>query len=1169
MTLFLLSNKENLKPALIRLFTTMTAGLSALIILLITATLWVAVTESGSRWLLRTLISTTEQVNIVTIKGTLINGLSLKQLHYQDANNFQVSVANLKLQWQALELIQGHLHINALQLTGVNIKGRPTSPKDSTGNNKISHIPVIISIDQLAIRQLNWNNGDSKTHIQQLAVSAILKKQTLTVSRLELSMPQLQINAHSVVHLQTDWPLSATLNWRYIFDNDAKITGRMNLSGNIDKLILSNEMEGVVKASQSGIIRLSSKQQPEFDLKGNWQQLQWPLISAKQIRSNHGEFTVQGTIQHYQAKLNAKVAIADHPGIAFIFFGNGNQNTFNIAQLLIKSSPGQIKLHGQISWAKMLAYNLIVNAQQLRPLDFGVNIPGRLNLEVHSKGNIIANQINADVDIKKLTGEIYNQPVNVKGRFMWADQQLNIRHINVSAAGNQLQANGWLNKQQVDLDVNITAPHLSSAWPTLNGNLQANAQIKGALLNPIINGNIQGHHIRYDDDRIGRLSVKVDYNPFRKRQSTIDFLATQLHLAGQQIDRITLQGNGEQSKHNIRLQLYSPLGKLILNTNGHWDGKQWLLKITQLEIEHSQIKHWQLQSPSTFILTRSKQDYLFKLKKSCLLQASAHLCVTAQGLPNKQTNARLSLSNWPLALTKTWLPEQLAFAGMLSAQAQLSSHGQNIQTKMDLSIADGSIIFKNENNLAHKVSVTDATLKSQYQQDYFNSQLHLVLGNRDTIAVEIKADKANANGIRQLSGYGRAKITDMKIIDTLLPEINQLQGVWVTNLQINGSTAKPVITGFTRWQNGRLKIPRLGDSFHNINLQINSETDNPLRLMFSTEAQSGSGKMFAKGYLDLLPEHHYPLHMTLQGKQFQISRLPEAEVSISPLLNINKYDNITKIDGLIDIDNAQIKLKTLPENAIAPSKDEVIISSNRIKPQKNKLSQLDTDISIQMGENCHFSGFGLNSRLTGQLKYTVRHNNQSMHGRAIMRDARYRSYGQDLTLRKGEFLFNGPVDNPWLNIEAIRKATSENITAVLNVSGPLKSPKTRIYSEPPLPESEALAYLITGKSMKNMSNSDNNAVAGAALSYGVGQLSWLTEQLGIDEFSFKQADNIKDSAVKLGHYLNPNLYVGVTMGLFSTTYAADIRYRLNKYFSIDTRAGETQRIDIKYHLESE
>ncbi|MGR6438384.1 translocation/assembly module TamB domain-containing protein [Proteus mirabilis] len=42
-----------------------------------------------------------------------------------------------------------------------------------------------------------------------------------------------------------------------------------------------------------------------------------------------------------------------------------------------------------------------------------------------------------------------------------------------------------------------------------------------------------------------------------------------------------------------------------------------------------------------------------------------------------------------------------------------------------------------------------------------------------------------------------------------------------------------------------------------------------------------------------------------------------------------------------------------------------------------------------------------------------------------------KAYGQDLQVRKGQILFSGPVDQPYLNIEAIRNPdnTADNVIA--------------------------------------------------------------------------------------------------------------------------------------------
>ncbi|WP_337230607.1 translocation/assembly module TamB domain-containing protein, partial [Proteus terrae] len=72
----------------------------------------------------------------------------------------------------------------------------------------------------------------------------------------------------------------------------------------------------------------------------------------------------------------------------------------------------------------------------------------------------------------------------------------------------------------------------------------------------------------------------------------------------------------------------------------------------------------------------------------------------------------------------------------------------------------------------------------------------------------------------------------------------------------------------------------------------------------------------------------------------------------------------------------------------------------------------------------------------------------------------FKAYGQDLQVRKGQILFSGPVDQPYLNIEAIRNPenTANNVIAGVRVTGLADKPKVDIFSEPAFTQQEALSY---------------------------------------------------------------------------------------------------------------
>ncbi|WP_031433668.1 translocation/assembly module TamB domain-containing protein [Methylomarinum vadi] len=1136
-----------------------------LFMLLVPVLGWLLATETGSRWLLQTALSNNDRIGVATIQGTLLDQITLRQLRYRDEQDFSVTTDLLRLQWQAADLLRGHLHIRAVQLRNVTILGTPAATEEEQSNNEIPHIPLTISVDRFVLEQLRWSDGDRRQAINSLALQAKLDRNRLTLSDLALAMPHWQVKSQSNVTLQADWPLSAELEWNY-FEDQAALNGKITVSGSLKRYDIASLVEGAAQSRQSGYVSLSGPS-PEFSFAGDWQRLRWPLSGAAQVSSRHGEFHIEGSPQQYRAELNALIAALDQPEFNAAFTGHGGSESIAIERLLLKPAQGQIELQGSLSWGRAVAFDLALAAQRLNPTDFGTGVPGRLDLKAQAQGSIVGEQYRAKLNIEQLQGTLYEQPLSAGGSLRLDSGRLDIDRFHVNAGRNKLSASGYLNEQRADIALDIAAPDLRSAWPKLAGSLNGKAAIKGSLPKPAVTAELQGHNLRFNDNRIAKLALSADYEPLSSRPSRLNFSASGAEFRDNKIERISLQGHGIPDRHQVRLDLDSSLVNLRMRAEGHWDGKQWRGKFGQFAIDHPQLKSWRLQAP--LLVTLAGEPLFLDLPTSCWLQDKSRLCLAAKGNPEQQLNGSLGLTDWPLAAFQPWLPQDVTLDGPLSAQGQFSSTGGDVDADLAIDLPQGRARYQDEDNVNHEQTFSISDARVGYHRDELAAHLRLGLGAEDYIAAELGAGKAGRGGDRYLDGTLSARIGNLKLLDGLLPDINRLQGLITADLTMAGSSASPLLSGNTQWNGGSFTVPRLGTEFRNIQVKAESSSAVPERLLLHAKLESGQGQLNGSGHLDLSPKQGFPFQFTLNGKQFQIARLPEAEIEVSPNININKQGNLTEIDGLVKIDKAKVELKTLPESAIAPSSDEVIVNAEQPHRKVIDPSRLHANLAIDFGEDSRFEGFGLKTRLSGKLNYIIDDERQSMLGRALMQDATYRSYGQDLTIRKGEFVFNGPADNPWLTVEAIRKAIKDDVTAVLSVTGPLKSPQTKVFTEPALPESEALSYLVTGKSTQWLGKGEGNAVASAAFNYGVGQLSWLSDRLGIDEFEFEEGDTIEDSAIRLGEYINPDLYLGVTMGLFSNKYAADVRYRLSKHFSINTSAGETQRIDLKYHLETE
>ena len=53
----------------------------------------------------------------------------------------------------------------------------------------------------------------------------------------------------------------------------------------------------------------------------------------------------------------------------------------------------------------------------------------------------------------------------------------------------------------------------------------------------------------------------------------------------------------------------------------------------------------------------------------------------------------------------------------------------------------------------------------------------------------------------------------------------------------------------------------------------------------------------------------------------------------------------------------------------------------------------------------------------------------------------------------------------------------------------------------------------------------------------------------------------------LGKYLNPDLYVGYSQGLFNPEGAVLMRLRLREKLTVESRSGNEQSVDLFYRIE--
>src|SRR5690606_18089775 len=227
---------------------------------------------------------------------------------------------------------------------------------------------------------------------------------------------------------------------------------------------------------------------------------------------------------------------------------------------------------------------------------------------------------------------------------------------------------------------------------------------------------------------------------------------------------------------------------------------------------------------------------------------------------------------------------------------------------------------------------------------------------------------------------------------------------------------------------------------------------------------------------------------------------PYAELEVAPDLRIAMTDEALSLSGKVDVPRGAITIRELPPSTVKLSSDAVIVGEEA--PEQKAALPLRMDIDVVVGqEELSFSGFGLTAEVAGGIHIG---DNLDTRGELSLNRGRYRAYGQRLTIRRARLLFVGPIDQPFLDVEAIRRV--DEVVAGLRITGSAAAPRTQIFSEPAMSQEQALSYLVLGRPLGGGDDDtgDSALLAQAALGLGLAGSAGITgniaRQLGIKDF---------------------------------------------------------------------
>lgn len=897
---------------------------------------------------------------------------------------------------------------------------------------------------------------------------------------------------------------------------------------------------------------------------------------------------------------------------------------------------GEIGLTGE--------YPLKLNAQinNFKPENLGNYPVGLFNIDLNVQGNLSPATNSSGLQILLSAKDSYlqvknqRQPFIMDGKMTYIDNQLKDVDFKARVANNSLTTSGNLGLPNTQPADNFAQENASTQNQSANNQLSNNQLIFRADLPDLTTlGNQFSGEAHVNGVIVGvfdNLAIQVDLAaqklklPNNIKLDKLDGKATLLAGAQGKVDatvnlaslkvaqnptlNASLVLQGTRAQHQLKMQAVEsqttsldPNNLVQFETTlvGGLEVGQWQGIIQTLSLKGD--APITLQAPAKLRLT--SQDIALENATIQLAKGRAVIDVLnagSKGFISKGNLSHFALDDIPSSLFK------------LPAHIQIDPVQGNpiFSAKWDVNAVDavnGSAIFNLEsgdltvstNGIAKPLGLQTllADLKMQNNKIDFvlqlkGQQLGTVDAKVSTVATKVESGFAlMSNAPLTIVGNAQLNTLAWLPVSASLADAS-FDGALNLSVNADGTVQKPNLRGNAAGKNLQFLLPSQGVALTEGTLDAVFENDE-LRI---TQAafKGGAGYLRTTGALQM--ENKQP-KITLDWVAEQFTVISGAD----RLLILGGTGKTTLLEGVFSI-SGDFKvakgLLALPDDDIPKLADDVVIigQTEAVEPT---LKVLLSGLKIDLGDDFKLHGRGLDAQLSGAITLLgLTQYHPYAEGSIRVKNGTYMAYGQTLNITRGIISFSGPVDNPGLNIRAMRNgvrdsdsiittnaetvnntgeitgsnfsqttsANLQNVNAGVEITGSGLNPKIKLVSEPNVPDTEKLSWLVLGHGTDLAGKNDFamlSLAAGAVLSQGDSMplQTKLARAAGLDEFGFTGSD-AETASLTFGKRLSSQLYLSYVKSVSGLLDVARLTFNLTPRWALQAETGTESAVDALY-----
>lgn len=436
------------------------------------------------------------------------------------------------------------------------------------------------------------------------------------------------------------------------------------------------------------------------------------------------------------------------------------------------------------------------------------------------------------------------------------------------------------------------------------------------------------------------------------------------------------------------------------------------------------------------------------------------------------------------------------------------------------------------------------------------------------LSVRTRADLAFPPQDAPIDGVLQVNVARLDAWGAWVPPGWRVGGQVQTTATFGGRVGAPELTGRLTGRNlllrNALEGVQLSDGVVDVSLQ-------GLRAVIERfEFKGGDGRLNLRGEASLGEAPRAQLQ--LLAERFVLLGRVDRRVVTSGQATLALDREALKVDGKFTVDEGVIDFS----RGGAPGLDDdvTVVNGGRAEspgpggPSAAPASNRTTSVALEvdLGERLRIKGRGLDTALRGQLRLSTPGGRLAVYGSVRTERGTYAAYSQKLEIERGVLTFTGPVEDPRLDILAVRP--NLDVVVGVAVTGSALNPRIRLASEPEMSDTDKLSWLVLGREPEGLGQADTALLQRAAMALLAGENGGgsdaLLSRIGLTDFSVRQAGegDVRETVVSLGKQLSRRWYVGYERSVNATTGSWQLIYRIAQRLTVRAQSGEDNALDV-------